>query len=101
WEGSGILVLEEMEHANRRGAAILAEIVGYGMSADAHHITAPPDDGDGGYRVMRNAMRDAGIEPSTVQYVNAHGTSTGQGDKASTFAIRRALGDHPNHWPVS
>ena len=100
-EGSGILILEELEHAHRRGAAIIAEITGYGMSADAHHITAPPDDGDGGYRVMRNALRDAGIEPSRVEYVNAHGTSTGQGDKAETIAIKRAFGEHAKHLAVS
>ena len=100
-EGSGILILEELEHAQRRGAAIIAEVVGYGMSADAHHITAPPDDGDGGFRVMRNALRDAGIEPGRVQYVNAHGTSTGQGDRAETIAIKRAFGEHARHLAVS
>ena len=87
-EGSGILILEELERARRRDAPILAEIVGYGMSADAHHITAPPEDGNGGYRVMRNALRDAGIEPTQIQYINAHGTSTGFGDKAETIAIK-------------
>ncbi len=100
-EGSGILILEELEHAHRRGASIIAEVVGYGMSADAHHITAPPDDGDGGFRVMRNALRDAGIEPSQVQYINAHGTSTGQGDKAETIAIKRAFGEHAYQLAVS
>lgn len=100
-EGSGILVLEELEHARRRGAPVLAEIVGYGMSADAHHITAPPEDGDGGYRVMRNAMRDAGIQPSEVQYINAHGTSTGLGDKAETVAIKHAFGEHAKEIAVS
>lgn len=100
-EGSGILILEELEHARQRSAPILAEIVGYGMSADAHHITAPPEDGDGGYRVMRNAMRDAGIEPRQVQYVNAHGTSTGLGDKAETVAIKHAFGGHAKNLAVS
>ncbi len=100
-EGSGILVLEEMERAERRGANILAEIVGYGMSSDAHHITSPPDDGDGGYRVMRNALRDAKLDPTQVQYVNAHGTSTGQGDKAETIAIKRTFGDHAKKLAVS
>jgi 3-oxoacyl-[acyl-carrier-protein] synthase II len=100
-EGSGILVLEEMERARKRGAKILAEIVGYGMSADAHHITAPPEDGEGGYRVMRNALRDARIEPSQVQYVNAHGTSTGLGDKAETVAIKHAFGDYARKLAVS
>lgn len=100
-EGSGILVLEELEHARRRNANILAEIAGYGMSADAHHITAPPEDGEGGYRVMRNAMRDASIAPSQVQYVNAHGTSTGLGDRAETLAMKRAFGEHAYKLAVS
>jgi 3-oxoacyl-[acyl-carrier-protein] synthase II len=100
-EGSGILILEELEHAKRRGAPILAEIVGYGMSSDAHHITSPPDDGDGAYRVMRNALRDAQIEPSQVQYINAHGTSTAVGDRAETFALKRAFGDHAKNLAVS
>jgi 3-oxoacyl-[acyl-carrier-protein] synthase II len=100
-EGSGILVLEDLEHARLRNAPILAEIVGYGMSGDAHHITAPPEDGNGGYRVMRNAMRDAGIDASEVQYVNAHGTSTGLGDRAETLAIKRAFGPHASKLAVS
>jgi len=100
-EGSGILVIEELEHARKRGARILAEVVGYGMSSDAHHITSPPEDGDGGYRVMRNALRDAHLETSQVQYVNAHGTSTGLGDKAETIAIKRAFGEHAGKLAVS
>ena len=100
-EGAGILILEELQHAQNRGAPIIAEIIGYGMSADAHHITAPPDDGDGGYRVMRNALRDASIPPSCVQYLNAHGTSTGQGDKAETIALKRTFGDHAKKLAVS
>jgi 3-oxoacyl-[acyl-carrier-protein] synthase II len=100
-EGSGILILEELERAQQRGAPILAEIVGYGMSSDAHHITSPPENGDGAYRVMRNALRDAGIPPSRVQYVNAHGTSTDVGDKAETIAIKRTFGDHAYKLAVS
>jgi 3-oxoacyl-[acyl-carrier-protein] synthase II len=93
-EGAGILVLEEYEQAKARGANILAEIVGYGMSADAYHITAPSEDGDGGFRVMMNAMRDAKIKPSEVGYVNAHGTSTPMGDVLEAKAIRRAFDGH-------
>jgi 3-oxoacyl-[acyl-carrier-protein] synthase II len=100
-EGAGILILEELEMARARGAKILAEIVGYGMSADAFHVTAPPDDGDGAYRVMRNAMRDAGIDPNQVDYINAHGTSTDVGDRAETMAIKRAFGDHAYKVAVS
>lgn len=100
-EGSGIVVLEELEHARRRGVPILAEIVGYGMSSDAHHITSPPEDGDGGYRVMRNALRDAGLQPTDIQYVNAHGTSTGLGDRAETVALKRTFGDHAYKLAVS
>ena len=100
-EGAGILVLEELEFARRRGARILAEMVGYGMSADAFHVTAPPDNGDGAYRVMRNSMRDAGIEPHQVDYINAHGTSTEVGDRAETAAIKRAFGEHAYKVAVS
>jgi 3-oxoacyl-[acyl-carrier-protein] synthase II len=100
-EGAGILVLEELEFAKRRGARILAEMVGYGMSADAFHVTSPPDDGDGAFRVMRNGLRDAGIEPHQVDYVNAHGTSTEVGDRAETIAIKRAFGDHAYKVAVS
>jgi 3-oxoacyl-[acyl-carrier-protein] synthase II len=100
-EGAGILILEELEFARRRGARILAEIVGYGMSADAFHVTAPPVDGDGAFRVMRNGLRDAGIEPHQVDYINAHGTSTDVGDRAETMAIKRAFGDHAYQVAVS
>jgi 3-oxoacyl-[acyl-carrier-protein] synthase II len=100
-EGAGILVLEELEFARRRGAKILAEIVGYGMSADAHHITQPAEDGDGAYRVMLNTLDDAKVQPSQVGYINAHGTSTDLGDKLETIAIKRAFGDHAYKLAVS
>ena len=100
-EGAGILVLEELEFARRRGAKILAEIIGYGMSGDAFHITQPAEDGEGGHRVMVNAMRDAKITPEQVGYVNAHGTSTPIGDRLETIAIKRALGEHARKVAVS
>ena len=100
-EGAGILVLEQLEFAQRRGANILAEVVGYGMSADAFHVTSPPDDGDGAYRVMRNALRDAKLEPHQIDYINAHGTSTEIGDRAETMAIKRAFGAHAYQVAVS
>jgi 3-oxoacyl-[acyl-carrier-protein] synthase II len=100
-EGAGILILEELEFAKRRGAPILAEIIGYGMSADAYHITSPAEDGDGAFRVMRNAMRDGGLQPEQIQYINAHGTSTEIGDKLESIAIKRAFGDHAYKVAVS
>ncbi len=100
-EGAGILILEELEFAKKRGAKIIAEVVGYGMSADANHITQPAPEGEGGYRVMRNAMRDARIDPSQVGYVNAHGTSTPLGDELEATAMKRAFGDHAYKMLVS
>ena len=100
-EGAGIMVLEELEFAISRGAKILGEVVGYGMSGDANHITQPAPEGDGGFRVMRNAMRDAKITPEQVGYVNAHGTSTPIGDVLESVAIKRAFGDFAKRVAVS
>ena len=100
-EGAGMLILEELEFARKRGARILAEVVGYGMSGDAHHITQPAENGDGAYRVMTNTLKDAKLGPEKVDYINAHGTSTPLGDEIETTAIKRAFGDHAYKVAVS
>jgi 3-oxoacyl-[acyl-carrier-protein] synthase II len=100
-EGAGILILEELESAKRRGARIYAEIVGYGMTADAFHLTMPDETGSGAIRVMQNTIRDAGIQPSDVGYINAHGTSTPYNDKFETVAIKKTFGDHAYKLAVS
>ncbi|MGH9748305.1 MAG: beta-ketoacyl-ACP synthase II [Candidatus Polarisedimenticolia bacterium] len=100
-EGAGIVILEELGHAVRRGARIYAEIAGYGVSGDAYHVSAPSEDADGPIRVMRSALRDAGLEPSAVDYVNAHGTSTPQGDIIETRALKVVFGDHVRRLAVS
>jgi 3-oxoacyl-[acyl-carrier-protein] synthase II len=100
-EGAGVLILEEYGVARQRDARVYAELVGYGMSADAYHITAPSEDGDGAFRVMRTTLASASVEPSCVSYINAHGTSTPQGDKLETIAIKRCFGEHARKLVVS
>jgi 3-oxoacyl-[acyl-carrier-protein] synthase II len=100
-EGGGLVVLESLEHARRRDARIYAEVVGYGMTGDAHHMTAPDPEGDGAARAMAAALRDAAVQPSEVGYINAHGTSTPYNDKFETIAIKRVFGEHARRLPVS
>ncbi|WP_279606950.1 beta-ketoacyl synthase N-terminal-like domain-containing protein, partial [Burkholderia vietnamiensis] len=100
-EGAGVMVLEEYEHAKARGAKIYAEVSGYGMSADAYHMTAPVEDGDGARRCMLAALRNAGVNPDEVNYLNAHGTSTQLGDLAETIGIKRAFGDRAKQMVVN
>jgi len=100
-EGSGIVLVEELEHARRRGAKIYCELVGYGMSGDAYHISAPCEDGDGAIRVMRATLEDAGVAPESVDYVNVHGTSTPRGDVVETIAAKAVFGEHARKLALS
>ncbi|MDO3722622.1 beta-ketoacyl-ACP synthase II [Marinobacter sp. chi1] len=100
-DGAGVVVLEELEHARKRGATIYGEVVGFGMSDDAHHITAPPENGEGAARSMQGALRDAGISPEDVDYINAHGTSTQVGDVAEVKAVKSVFGDHAGQLAMS
>ncbi|MGP4844267.1 beta-ketoacyl-ACP synthase II [Marinobacter sp. 1Y8] len=100
-DGAGVVVLEELEHARRRGATIYGEVVGFGMSDDAHHITSPPENGEGAQRSMRNALKDAGLDVSNVDYINAHGTSTLVGDVAEVAAVKAVFGDHASKLAIS
>lgn len=100
-DGAGVLVLEDLEHARRRGATIYGEVVGFGMSDDAHHITSPPEEGEGAQRAMKNALRDAGVQASDIDYINAHGTSTQVGDLAEVAAVKQVFGDHAYKLAVS
>jgi 3-oxoacyl-[acyl-carrier-protein] synthase II len=100
-DGAGAVMLEEYEHAKARGARIYGEFAGFGMSGDAHHITSPPEDGEGARLAMANALRDAGMNPSDIQYINAHATSTELGDRAETFAMKRCFGEHAHKVAIS